>query len=59
MAGPPEWHADKYEEAKRLITDIQVLIAARRAGNAVYMGQCFVKLEELAMVIEAIRTLPP
>ncbi len=59
MPGPPEWHADKYEEAKRLIADAQVIIAARRNGNVVYMGQCLTDLEELATVIKAIRTTPP
>ncbi len=59
MPGPPEWHFEKYEEANRLITELQTLIAARREGNVVYMGQCLEDLEKLAIVIEAIRTLPP
>ena len=59
MPGPPEWHIEKYEEAKRLIADAQVLIAARRTGNSVYLAQCLVDLDKLAIVIEAIRTTPP
>ena len=59
MPGPPEWHSEKYEEAKRLIAEAQALIAARREGNAVYLAQCLVDLDELATVIEAIRTTPP
>ncbi len=59
MPGPPEWHADKYEEAKSLIAKAQALIAARRTGNTVYLAQCLVDLDELATVIESIRTTPP
>ncbi len=59
MPGPPEWHADKYEEAKRLIADAQTLISARRKGNVVYMAQCLEDLDKLAIVITAIRTTPP
>lgn len=59
MPGPPEWHIEKYEEAKRLIANAQAIIAARRTGNVVYLAECLIDLDDLAIVINAIRTTPP